>query len=183
MVSVYQLCKTTWCPNATIANYDVAINQDWEDILYIVPMYVKEGTMIPSIELEQYVGEKNEKGEQRETEITHSYLEEKQRQITIKRMHDGYCTILEIYFIVEVLTIKSGDKELDYVSDQNMDALKQRRGNAWFYREDTHITYIKVMDNNLEIVLDVQYKSLRTLYGLGKAGFLLSARKVSFFIV
>lgn len=41
---------------------------------------------------------------------------------------------------------------------KNMDALKQIRGNAWFYREDTHITYIKVMDNNLEIVLDVQYK-------------------------
>lgn len=62
-------------------------------------------------------------------EITYSYLEEKQRQITIKRVYDGYCTILETYFIVAVLhecmeqsypisTIKSGDKELDYVSDQ-----------------------------------------------------------------
>lgn len=47
----------------TVCGFDATIDCDPGHIPYIVPLYVKEGAVIPVIELEQYVGEKNEKGE------------------------------------------------------------------------------------------------------------------------
>jgi alpha-glucosidase len=47
----------------TICGFDATINGDTGHIPYIVPLYVKEGAIIPVIELEQYVGEKNANGE------------------------------------------------------------------------------------------------------------------------
>lgn len=46
-----------------VCGFDATINSDPGHIPYIVPLYVKEGAILPVIELEQYVGEKNAKGE------------------------------------------------------------------------------------------------------------------------
>lgn len=46
-----------------VCEFDAHISNDPGHIPYIVPMYVREGAVIPMIELEQYVGEKNEKGQ------------------------------------------------------------------------------------------------------------------------
>ncbi|WP_235919665.1 TIM-barrel domain-containing protein [Heliomicrobium undosum] len=46
----------------TIGDFDASINADSNHIGFIVPMYVRHGAVIPTIELEQYVGERNEKG-------------------------------------------------------------------------------------------------------------------------
>lgn len=46
----------------TISEFDCSINSETHHIPYIVPIYVKEGAIIPTIELEQYVGERNQNG-------------------------------------------------------------------------------------------------------------------------
>lgn len=46
----------------TIMGFDASINHVPEHIPYIVPLYVKEGAIMPVIELEQYVGEKHAQG-------------------------------------------------------------------------------------------------------------------------
>lgn len=45
-----------------VSEFDAKISDDEAHIPFIVPIYVREGAVIPEIELEQYVGEKNEKG-------------------------------------------------------------------------------------------------------------------------
>jgi len=45
-----------------VSEFDAKISADEGHIPFIVPIYVREGAIIPEIELEQYVGEKNEKG-------------------------------------------------------------------------------------------------------------------------
>lgn len=47
----------------TVRDFDANINTNGQHINFIVPIYVREGAIIPTIELEQYVGEKNKKGE------------------------------------------------------------------------------------------------------------------------
>lgn len=47
----------------SVCGFDATIINDPGHFPYIVPLYVKEGAVIPVIELEQYVGEKNAKGE------------------------------------------------------------------------------------------------------------------------
>lgn len=44
----------------TIIDYDAHISSDEDHINFIVPIYIREGAIIPFIELEQYVGEKRE---------------------------------------------------------------------------------------------------------------------------
>lgn len=46
-----------------ISQFDASINEDEGHIPYIVPMYVREGAVLPEIEPEQYVGQKWEHGE------------------------------------------------------------------------------------------------------------------------
>lgn len=46
----------------TISEFDASIDGTEYHIPYIVPIYVKEGAIIPTVELEQYVGELNDKG-------------------------------------------------------------------------------------------------------------------------
>ncbi|MBI9062844.1 MAG: hypothetical protein JEZ14_12740 [Marinilabiliaceae bacterium] len=52
-----------------IMNYDAQITADQDHIPFILPMYVRSGSIIPTIELEQYVGERNKRGEQNPTTI------------------------------------------------------------------------------------------------------------------
>ena len=54
----------------TIRDFDAKIYLGGTHINYIVPLYVKEGAVIPSVELEQYVGERNARGEQCPVTIT-----------------------------------------------------------------------------------------------------------------
>lgn len=46
----------------TIAGYDAHIDSDPNHIPYIVPMYVRAGAILPMLDVEQYVGQKNETG-------------------------------------------------------------------------------------------------------------------------
>jgi len=52
-----------------ILDYDAKITPDQEHIPFILPMYVRAGSILPTIELEQYVGERNARGEQNPTTI------------------------------------------------------------------------------------------------------------------
>jgi alpha-glucosidase len=47
----------------TIRDFDASLHLEGNHINFIVPMYVRAGAIIPTIELEQYVGERNQKGE------------------------------------------------------------------------------------------------------------------------
>jgi alpha-glucosidase len=47
----------------TIFDFDARINDDDEHIPFICPVFVREGAIIPTIELEQYVGERKAKGQ------------------------------------------------------------------------------------------------------------------------
>lgn len=47
----------------TIFDYDAHISNDDNHIGFICPVFIRAGAIIPTIELEQYVGEKNEKGQ------------------------------------------------------------------------------------------------------------------------
>ncbi|MBC2582102.1 TIM-barrel domain-containing protein [Clostridium sp. DJ247] len=47
----------------TIFDYDAHISDDKNHIGFVCPVFVRAGAVIPTIELEQYVGEKNAKGE------------------------------------------------------------------------------------------------------------------------
>lgn len=47
----------------TIRDFDASLNLNDGHIGFIVPMYVREGAIIPTIELEQYVGQLNEQGQ------------------------------------------------------------------------------------------------------------------------
>lgn len=46
----------------TVRDYDANINLEGDHIGYILPIYVRAGAIIPTIELEQYVGELNTQG-------------------------------------------------------------------------------------------------------------------------
>ena len=48
---------------STIREFDANINTYGQHINFIVPIYIREAATIPTIELEQYVGERNKKGE------------------------------------------------------------------------------------------------------------------------
>jgi alpha-glucosidase len=45
----------------TIRDFDASLGTDGDHIAFLVPMYVRAGAVIPTIELEQYVGERNQK--------------------------------------------------------------------------------------------------------------------------
>ena len=46
----------------TVCDFDANLNIEGDHIRFIVPVYVREGAVFPMIELEQYVGELNERG-------------------------------------------------------------------------------------------------------------------------
>ncbi len=46
-----------------VAGFDAHISDDGGHILFILPMYVREGAVLPTVGLEQYVGERWEKGQ------------------------------------------------------------------------------------------------------------------------
>ncbi|MCP4216313.1 MAG: alpha-glucosidase, partial [bacterium] len=47
---------------STVHNYDASINLDSRHLRFMVPIYVRAGAVLPTIELEQYVGEYGDKG-------------------------------------------------------------------------------------------------------------------------
>ena len=46
----------------TIRGFDASLSSDLKHIPFIVPLFVRSGAIIPTIEVEQYVGERNSKG-------------------------------------------------------------------------------------------------------------------------
>jgi alpha-glucosidase len=46
----------------TIRDFDASLHLEGDHIHFIVPMYVREGAIIPTIELEQYIGQLNKEG-------------------------------------------------------------------------------------------------------------------------
>jgi alpha-glucosidase len=47
----------------TIRDFDANLNLQGEHINFIVPIYVRSGAIIPTVEIEQYVGERNKNGQ------------------------------------------------------------------------------------------------------------------------
>lgn len=54
----------------TIRDFDANLNIDGNHINFIVPAYVREGAVIPTIELEQYVGQLNKEGKENPVTLT-----------------------------------------------------------------------------------------------------------------
>jgi alpha-glucosidase len=46
----------------TIADYDAHLDSSPEHIGFVMPLFVRQGAIIPTLEIEQYVGERNSKG-------------------------------------------------------------------------------------------------------------------------
>ncbi len=198
----------------TVIDFDATLNNEEGHIPYIVPLYVKEGAVIPVLELEQYVGEKNAKGEAnpltlyiypgekgsytmylddgvsrssqpegearygtdpmakgeyREVSITHSYKSASKRQVCIQAVHNGYTPKYEDYMIVGIL-IENGGKQVKSISlngeevheianGGTLSQLKETSGQNWLYDSGCNAAYVKVTNNEDELVLDIIYES------------------------
>jgi alpha-glucosidase len=211
----------------TVHAFDAGLRLDGTHIGFLLPTYVRAGAILPTIELEQYVGEKNcngqpnpvtlnvyphpggvgkykytmylddgvsrssapllsnvreehlerggddyAKSEYREVRIKHKYTDGLLRQITVKRVHDGYTPPLEKYFFVAVLhdpsqtaapsAVKLGGVALEFISggtpESRAGRLADSGSNTWYYNENLRISFVKVFDQAAEIVLDVTEK-------------------------
>ncbi len=194
----------------TIRDYDARIDNDPEHIGFILPLYVRTGAIIPTLEVEQYVGEKNHQGlpnpltlniypgltgqytmylddgvsrssavagdphygadpqansEYREVVISHSYLKPFMREIKIERVKDGYTPPYEKYFYLAILhdpaekvgfsgslvKVEIAGQEILSLgqggSEEISACLRQATANAWCYRSDLHISFLKIWDN------------------------------------
>lgn len=197
-----------------IRGFDARLNASSDRIHFNVPIYVRAGAIVPTVEIEQYVGERNSqgqpnpltlniypgqrgeytmylddgvsrssapqkephfgrdplsKGEYRETHITHAYTQEKTREIKVERIHDNYTPKFENYFFVGILHDPTESKEnsgsLKRVSINSQDvplmtsdvALYDSTSNAWYYNENTQISFLKVFDNSATIAIAVEY--------------------------
>ena len=200
----------------TVRDFDANLNTNGNHIGFIVPMYVRAGAIIPTIELEQYVGQLNNEGkanpitlniypgqsgeytmylddgvsrssavakpedqggdpqaksEYRQTEITHKYTGQKNREIKIERIHDNYTPKYEDYFFVAILHDPSesqGDSgpltKVTIASQviplkSDSDALNSADTNAWYYNPSINISFIKVFDNSPSITITLEYVS------------------------
>jgi alpha-glucosidase len=213
----------------TVRNFDAHIDANSDHIGFIMPIYVRAGAIIPTIELEQYVGERNAnkqpnpitlniypaslkevkgeytmylddgvsrssaptklpgsdeplpgkdeqaKDEYRETRITHEYTGTKTREIRVERIHDNYTPPLERYFFTAILhdpaeargssgplrSITIAGHEIhpiaDGTSEQRADVLNNASDNAWYYNENTNISFVKVFDNSPSITIRAEY--------------------------
>ena len=198
---------------SNVSEFDAHINNDPGHIPYIVPMYVREGAIIPTIEIEQYVGERNSKGmpntitlnvypgeqgeytmylddgvsrssqpelfkqigidplangEYREVRISHEWTSEKTRRITVLRVHDGYTPQYEKYYCLAILhdptdaeypvnDIKiNGDA---IAKSDTKDAFESAQVDTWYFNQSERITYVKVMDDKVEALVDVGYSA------------------------
>lgn len=201
----------------TIRDFDANINTEGTHINFIVPIFVRAGAVIPTIELEQYVGQLNAegkanpitlnvypgqtgtytmylddgisrtsappeqvddemaKGEYRETNISHEYISEKVRRITVKRGHDNYKPFEEFFFVAilhdpgekkgnfgPLFSLTVAGQKLEPVTNGNIDqrasAVNSSTNNAWYYNDSINTSFIKVFDNSSEIVIEAQYE-------------------------
>lgn len=198
-----------------VCEFDAHISSEPGHIPYIVPMYVREGAVIPTIELEQYVGEKNEKGqpniitlnvypgdrgqytmylddgvsrssqplslktfgidpeandEYREVHISHQWTDKETRRISIKRVHDKYTPKYEKYFRLAVLheaaeadrpvkEIRINGQSITEVNTK--EAFDQSGADAWFFEPAQKISYVKVIDDKEDVLVDVIYSERR----------------------
>lgn len=203
----------------TVRDFDASLNTEGNHMHFIVPLYVRAGAIIPTIELEQYVGQRNEEGkacpvtlniypgakgeytmylddgvsrssadvnahprefggdemaksEYRKTRITHSYTDDKTRRIRIERIHDGYTPKFEPFFFVAILhdpgemkgangclkSIRRDGKQILFLSgaspDERSARLWESPDSAWYYNENINISFIKVIDDSADIVLE-----------------------------
>ncbi|MCJ8315043.1 MAG: DUF4968 domain-containing protein [Saccharospirillaceae bacterium] len=162
--------------------------QNWYAPLDIVPLYVREGAILPHRELEQYVGELKvnpitfniypgkdstyalyqddqvttdniSKQAYRTSTISHKGIKDGQK-ISIVREYDKF-TPAENFFYVSLLgtnkpnSVKRGNIKLKDAGTP--EALAKLSGNGFYYNESIKTTYIKVMDNNVAIDLDVLF--------------------------
>jgi alpha-glucosidase len=206
----------------TIRDFDAHIDASSDHIGFHVPMYVRGGAIIPTLELEQYVGERHAnnqpnpitlnlypgecgqytmylddgvsrssapddlpqyreddqaKGEYRETQITHSYVDSslKTREIKVERIHDQYTPKFEDYFFIAVLhgpteptgnsgllkRITIGGQEVHLIADgspeQRAVDLNASTNTACYYNENIKVSFIKVFDNKPLISLTAEY--------------------------
>lgn len=191
-----------------VSEFDAHISEEQYHIPFIVPVYVREGAIIPTIELEQYVGECNQNGqpnpitlniypgqsgeytmylddgvsrssqpeilkelgidveangEYRETQIRHNYITDAVRQITIERVHNGYTPVYEDYMFVALLHAPEEQpicevtiNKMEVVQMNNREDCLSCVENAWYYDANTHTSFIKVMDTEEKIELNVR---------------------------
>ncbi|MCI5166233.1 MAG: alpha-glucosidase [Candidatus Electrothrix sp. GM3_4] len=209
----------------TIRDFDANLNTNDNHIHFIVPVYVRAGAVIPTIELEQYVGERNKErqanpitlniypgakgtytmylddgvslsstdtasahpqlqnkyperdwNEYRETQISHTGYGQKRREIIVERLCDGYTPEFEDYFFVAILHDSSSEKkggagylkgvgingqQIELISggtpEQRSNSLSASPVDAWYYNKDINISFVKVFDNNSNLIITAEY--------------------------
>jgi alpha-glucosidase len=115
------------------------------------------------------------KSEYRETKITHQYVAAASREIRIKRVHDNYTPPFEKYFFVAVLhdpgeiygnhgslnQITLSGRTFPLLTDGSPEAranrLRDSVESAWYYNENTHISVVKIFDDQPERVIGLEY--------------------------
>jgi alpha-glucosidase len=145
-------------------------------------MYLDDGvsrssapTKLPSSDEPLPGKDEQAKDEYRETRITHEYTGTKTREIKVKRIHDNYTPPLERYFFTAILhdpaeaggssaplqSITIAGHEIHPIADgtpeQRADVLNNASDNAWYYNENTNISFIKVFDNSPLIIIRAEY--------------------------
>jgi alpha-glucosidase len=205
----------------TLREFDANINLSDNHIIFLVPTFIREGAIIPTLENEQYVGQLNDEGrpnhitlnvypgesgqytmylddgvsrssalrtnnppndggdvlansEYREVLITHT-KKSKKREISIKRIHDGYTPKYEKYYFVAILHDPSETKSstgclngvtIDgrKLSMINTGSLEKRSNDlytmdseGWYYNEDINISFIKVNDTEQSTTVTAEY--------------------------
>ena len=203
----------------TILDYDAHISHDDGHIGFLLPIYIRAGAIIPTLEPEQYVGEFHAQNklnpltlniypgtsgtytmylddgvsrssapagdpkyghdpeagsEYRETEIHHFYTKPGTRRITIKRLQDNY-TPPEPYFFVAILhapneadgesgplaKVKISGRIISGLSGGTPEAraerLNESAGDAWYYNENIHISFLKIFDTRKTLTIQLEY--------------------------
>lgn len=206
----------------TIFDFDAHISDDDAHVPFICPLFVREGAIIPTIELEQYVGEKKEKeeknpitlniypgasgeytmylddgvsrssapvcdesqggdpdakGEYRQVNITHKYVDSTNREINITRIHDNYKPKEDFYYVAilhdkeelkdgkllplktVIINSESVSSIIDGTVEERSEQLSLATNNCWYFNESINITFVKVLDLDRisNIKIELQY--------------------------
>ena len=105
-----------------------------------------------------------------EVHISHQWTDKETRRISIKRVHDKYTPKYEKYFRLAILhEAAEADRPVKEIringgaitEVRTKEALDQAGGDAWFFDPAQKISYVKVIDNKEDALVDVIYSERR----------------------
>lgn len=131
-------------------------------------MYLDDGVSRSSQpELFQQIGiDPLANGEYREVRISHKWTSERIRRITVLRVHDRYTPQYEKYYCLALLhdptdgeypvrDLKINGEPI--AKADTKEAFEAAEVDAWYFNQAERTTYVKVMDDKVEALVDVVY--------------------------